>query len=50
MTKSKARAALDLEMTRQGAWPGPSGRIMQDGSVSFAWFVTNRYLPLKKAD
>ena len=50
MTKSQARAALDLEMTRQGVRPGPSGRIMQDGSVSLDWFVTNRYLPLKKAD
>ena len=50
MTKGQARAALDLEMTRQGARPGPNGRIMQDGSMSFAWFVTNRYLPLKKAD
>ena len=50
MTKSQARAALDLEMTRQGVRPGPNGRIMQDGSVSLDWFVTNRYLPLKKAD
>ncbi len=50
MTKGQARAALDLEMTRQGVRPGPNGRIMQDGSMSFAWFVTNRYLPLKKAD
>jgi len=50
MTKSQARAALDLEMTRQGVRPGPGRRIMQDGSMSFAWFVTNRWLPLKKAD
>jgi integrase len=50
MTKSQARAALDLEMARQGVRPGPNGRIMQDGSVSFVWFVTNRYLPIKKAD
>jgi integrase len=50
MTKGQARAALDLEMTTQGVRPGPKGRIMQDGSMSFAWFVRNRYLPLKKAD
>lgn len=50
MTKSQARAALNIEMTRQGVRPGPNGRIMQDGSMNFAWFVTNRYLPLKRAD
>jgi len=31
---------------------GPSSRkeVVRNGSVTFEWFVNNRYLPLKEAD
>jgi len=49
MTKPQAREKLAAEITRL------SGQITEDGSikngtVTFGWFVLNRYLPLKEAD
>jgi integrase len=49
MTKPQAREKLAAEITRL------SGQITEDGSVkngtvTFGWFVRNRYLPLKEAD
>jgi integrase len=49
MTKSRAREKLAQEITRL------SGQITEDGSVkngtvTFGWFVRNRYLPLKESD
>jgi integrase len=49
MTKSQAREKLVEEITRL------TGQITEDGSikngtVTFGWFVRNRYLPLKEAD
>lgn len=49
MTKPQAREKLASEITRL------SGQITEDGSVkngtvTFGWFVRNRYLPLKEAD
>jgi hypothetical protein len=49
MTKSQAREKLAREITRL------TGQITEDGSikngtVTFGWFVRNRYLPLKEAD
>ncbi len=49
MTKPQAREKLATEITRL------SGQVTEDGSVkngtvTFGWFVRNRYLPLKEAD
>src|SRR5258708_32931556 len=49
MTKTEARQTLEREITKQLGQPGSPTRIMNDGSVNFAWFVTNRFLPLKEA-
>lgn len=49
MTKPQAREKLAMQITRL------SGQVTEDGSVkngtvTFGWFVRNRYLPLKEAD
>ena len=49
MTKTEARQALEREITKQLGQAGSPTRIMNDGSVTFAWFVTNRFIPLKEA-
>jgi len=49
MTKTEARQALEREITKQLGNPGSTTRIMNDGSVTFAWFVTNRFIPLKES-
>jgi integrase len=49
VTKTEARQALEREITKQLGQPGSPTRIMNDGSVTFSWFVTNRFLPLKEA-
>ena len=49
MTKTEARRALEREITKQLGEPGSTTRILNDGSVTFEWFVTNRFLPLKEA-
>ena len=49
VTKTEARQALEREITKQLGQPGSPTRIMNDGSVTFAWFVTNRFLPLKES-
>ena len=49
MSKFEAREALQREITKQIGEPGSPTRIMNDGSVTFAWFVENRFLPLKEA-
>jgi hypothetical protein len=42
MTKLAAREALRVEIAKQtGQMAG--GRILKDGSVTFEWFVRNRY-------
>jgi integrase len=48
MSKFEAREALQREITKQIGEPGSPTRIMNDGSVTFAWFVENRFLPLKE--
>jgi integrase len=49
MTKLAAREALRVEIAKQtGQMAG--GRILKDGSVTFEWFVRNRYLPLRTGD
>ena len=49
MSKSEARDALQREITKQIGQAGSANRIMNDGSVTFEWFVRNRFLPLKEA-
>ncbi len=49
MTKTEARQALEREITKQLGQPGSPTRIMNDGSVTFAWLIENRLLPLKEA-
>jgi integrase len=49
LTKTEARQALEREITKQLGQPGSPTRIMNDGSVTFGWFVTNRFIPLKEA-
>jgi integrase len=49
MTKSDARVALEREITKQTGLIS-NGRVMNDDSVTFGWFVKNRFYPLKEAD
>jgi integrase len=49
MSKGEAREALQREITKQMGQAGSANRIMNDGSVTFAWFVNNRFIPLKEA-
>ena len=49
MSKAEAREALQREITKQLGQSGPANRIMNDGSVTFAWFVNNRFIPLKES-
>ena len=49
MTKLAAREALRAEIARQTG-KVEDGRILKDGTVSFEWFVRNRYFPLREGD
>src|SRR5277367_765828 len=49
MSKFEAREALQREITKQVGQPGSPTRVMNDGSVTFGWFIKNRFLPLKEA-
>lgn len=49
MTKFEAREALRAEINKQTG-QNPSERPRKDSSVSFGWFVRNRYLPLREGD
>ncbi len=49
MTKLEAQDALAIELIRQTGH-ACSGRALNDDSVTFGWFVRNRFLPLKKAN
>jgi integrase len=49
MTKAKARDALKAEIAKQTGQLA-DGRILKDGSVTFEWFVRNRYFPLRQGD
>ena len=49
ISKFEAREALQREITKQIGDSGSPTRVMNDGSVTFAWFVENRFLPLKEA-
>ncbi len=49
MTKLEAREALRAEITKQTG-KNPGGGVLKDNSVTFDWFVRNRYFPLRKGD
>jgi len=49
MTKPAAREALRAEITKQTGQVA-DGRILKDGSVTFEWFVRNRYFPVRQGD
>ena len=49
MTKFEAREKLELEIKRLTGQIAEDG-VVRNGSVTFDWFVQNRYLPLKEAD
>jgi integrase len=49
MTKFEAREKLEREIARLGG-QSTGDRSVVNGSVTFEWFVNNRYLPLKEAD
>jgi integrase len=49
MSKTEARQSLEREITKQLGQPGSPTRIMNDGSVTLAWFINNRFIPLKEA-
>ncbi|MGB9253809.1 MAG: hypothetical protein WCC25_03135, partial [Candidatus Korobacteraceae bacterium] len=49
MTKFEARDELQQQIARRTG-QNTGGQPMNDGSVSFGWFVRNRYLPLREAN
>jgi integrase len=49
MTKYEAREKLELEIKRLTGQITEDG-IIKNGSVTFDWFVQNRFLPLKEGD
>jgi integrase len=49
MTKLEARDALRAEVTKRTG-QNLGGKILNDGSTTFRWFVRNRYFPLRKGD
>jgi integrase len=50
MTKSEARDALTAEVTKQTGQNLLGSRVLKDSSVTFEWFVRDRYFPLRKGD
>jgi integrase len=49
LNKLKARKALREEITKRNGQV-PEGRVLKDSSVTFEWFVRNRYFPLRQGD
>ena len=49
MTKYQAREQLEREIKRLTGQISEDG-VVKNGSVTFGWFVRNRYLPLKEAE
>ena len=49
MTKTQARQKLESEIVRLTGQNIEDGTV-KNGTVTFGWFVRNRYLPLKEAD
>ncbi|QHN02729.1 tyrosine-type recombinase/integrase [Granulicella sp. WH15] len=49
MTKTQAREKLESEIVKLTGQTIEDGTV-KNGTVTFGWFVRNRYLPLKEAD
>lgn len=49
LTKFQAKERLEHEIAKQSG-QARGGRVMNDGAVTFGWFVRNRFLPLKEAN
>src|SRR5437868_1651000 len=49
MSKSEAREKLEGEIARLTGQPTGDG-VVKNGTITFGWFVRNRFLPLKEAD
>ena len=49
MTKFEAREALTAEVIKQTG-QNLGGRVLNDSSVTFGWFVRSRYYPLREAN
>lgn len=49
LTKFQARERLEQEVTKHTGMDSGS-KAMNDGSVTFGWFVRNRFFPLKEAN
>jgi hypothetical protein len=47
LTKFEARETLEREITKLTG-QSAGNRAMNDGSVTFGWFVRNRFFPLRK--
>jgi integrase len=50
MTKSEARDALRMEVTKQTGQNLAGSRVLKDSSTTFGWFVRNRYFLLREGD
>jgi hypothetical protein len=49
MNKLGARGALWAEITKRSGQI-PERKVLKDSSVTFGWFVRNRYFPVRKGD
>jgi hypothetical protein len=49
LNKLKASNVLREEITKRSGRV-PEGRVLKDSSVTFEWFVRNRYFPLRQGD
>ncbi|WP_035354514.1 hypothetical protein [Edaphobacter aggregans] len=49
MNKLGARGALRAEITKRSGQI-PERKVLKDSSVTFGWFVRNRYFPVRKGD
>src|ERR1700722_8471054 len=50
MAKKQARETLAREIAKRKGWFTANAPVLNDGRVTFGWFVRNRYIPLKKGD
>src|ERR1700735_5814207 len=49
MTKFQVRGKLECDIAKERA-KNRAGRVINDGAVTFGWFVRSRFLPLKEAN
>lgn len=49
LTKFHTRERLEQEIAKHTG-QNPGGHVMNDGAVTFGWFVRKRFLPLKEAN